>query len=89
MIALAVSGVYRPRINVQFLDDLRSIVGATALAAMVVTFVRVIVSDDVHTAAQAVRTWLFAASYLAAARARLPARSGAPAASRACGPSRR
>ena len=29
--AMAVSGAYRPRVNVQFLDDLRTIVGATAL----------------------------------------------------------
>jgi exopolysaccharide biosynthesis polyprenyl glycosylphosphotransferase len=69
LIALAAAGVYRPRINVQFLDDLRGIVAATAIAAMAISFVRVIVSDDINTASQEVRAWLFAATYLTAARA--------------------
>ncbi len=67
--AMAVSGAYRPRVNVQFLDDLRTIVGATALAAMAVTFARVVLSTGADTASQEVRAWLFSAVYLAAARA--------------------
>ena len=67
--AMAVSGAYRPRVNVQFLDDLRTIVGATALAAMAVTFARVVLSTGADTASQEVRAWLFSAVYLAAGRA--------------------
>ena len=66
---LAFIGMYRPRVNVQFMDDLRAIVGSTAMVAMSITFARVIIGTGVGTAGQMVRAWLFAATYLTAARA--------------------
>ncbi len=66
---LAFTGVYRPRVNVQFMDDVRAIVGSTAMVAMSITFARVIIGTGVGTAGQMVRAWLFAATYLTAARA--------------------
>jgi exopolysaccharide biosynthesis polyprenyl glycosylphosphotransferase len=59
---------YRPRFGPRFLDDLAMIVAATAVAAMAMTFVRVLFTDNPAAADQAVRTWLFAAAYLAAGR---------------------
>ena len=89
MMSLAVSGIYRPRINVQFLDDIRSIVGATALAAMIVTFVRVIVSDDVHTAAQAVRHVALRRQLPGGGRGAATGSCRRASGARACGRSRR
>jgi exopolysaccharide biosynthesis polyprenyl glycosylphosphotransferase len=66
---LAYNGVYRNRFALHYLDDVRSIIAATAVAAMSVTFLRVFVTDDSAAAAEAVRAWLFAAVYLAAGRA--------------------
>jgi exopolysaccharide biosynthesis polyprenyl glycosylphosphotransferase len=69
LVAIGLSGVYRQRFVVHFLDDARSVLGATAIAAMSVTFVRVMFSDDPNIAAQQARIWLFAATYLIAGRA--------------------
>jgi exopolysaccharide biosynthesis polyprenyl glycosylphosphotransferase len=66
---LAVGGNYRPRFTLHLLDDLGAILGATAIAAMAVTFVRVLLTDDPGAASEAVRAWLFAVTYLAAGRA--------------------
>jgi len=60
--------IYRPRFIAQPLDDLRTIVAATAVAAMVITFLRVLFADEAEAAPEAVRAWLFAAVYLAAGR---------------------
>ena len=65
---LAGWGVYRPRMTSTFLEDLRSVIAATAVAAMTVTFLRVLTMDDRTAASQAVRFWLFAGTYLVAAR---------------------
>jgi exopolysaccharide biosynthesis polyprenyl glycosylphosphotransferase len=65
---LAVWGAYRPRIGLSFLEDIRAIVTATALAAMTVTFIRVLFTNDPNAAAQATREWLFSAVYLSAGR---------------------
>jgi exopolysaccharide biosynthesis polyprenyl glycosylphosphotransferase len=67
--ALAANEAYAARFNVQFLDDLRAVLGATAIAAMSVTFARVVFTERPDIASQGVRAWLFAATYLAAARA--------------------
>jgi exopolysaccharide biosynthesis polyprenyl glycosylphosphotransferase len=69
LIALAANGAYDRRFSIQFLEDLRAVLGATAIAAMGVTFVRVVVSDAPEIASQEVRAWMFAATYLAAGRA--------------------
>jgi exopolysaccharide biosynthesis polyprenyl glycosylphosphotransferase len=66
---LAYNGVYRHRFALHYLDDVRAIIAATAVAAMSVTFLRVFVADDPTAAAEAVRAWLFAAVYLSAGRA--------------------
>jgi exopolysaccharide biosynthesis polyprenyl glycosylphosphotransferase len=65
---LAYNGTYRWRFAPHFLDDVRAIVAATAVAAISVTFLRVLVADDPSAASEAVRMWLFASMYLAAAR---------------------
>ncbi len=65
---LAFQGVYRERFATHFLDNARSILGATAIAAMAMTFFRVLVFDNPQAAEQAVRAWLFSATYLIAAR---------------------
>jgi lipopolysaccharide/colanic/teichoic acid biosynthesis glycosyltransferase len=65
---LAYFGVYRPRFAAHLLDDIRSIVGATAVAAMGMAFVTVLLTDERGAADQAVRAWLFAATCLTAGR---------------------
>jgi exopolysaccharide biosynthesis polyprenyl glycosylphosphotransferase len=69
LIALAAGGAYRARFNLELLEDLRAIVAATAIAAMGVTFARVVFTEAPDIASQEVRAWLFAATYLAAGRA--------------------
>jgi exopolysaccharide biosynthesis polyprenyl glycosylphosphotransferase len=66
---LAIGGAYRARFTLHLLDDLGAILGATAIAAMTVTFVRVLLTDEPSAAAEAVRAWLFALTYLTAGRA--------------------
>jgi exopolysaccharide biosynthesis polyprenyl glycosylphosphotransferase len=66
---LAFSGAYRHRFTLHFLEDFRAILAATAIAAMSITFLRVLLTDDALAASEAVRGWLFAATYLAAGRA--------------------
>ena len=66
---LAYHGIYRPRFTPHFLDDVRAIIAATAVAAISVTFVRVLLADDPTAAAEAARAWLFAAVYISAGRA--------------------
>lgn len=61
-------GLYRETFARHFLDNARSILGATALVAMAMTFMRVLVFDNQEAAEQAVRAWLFASTYLIAAR---------------------
>ena len=68
MLSLSASGQYRPRFAIRFLDDTRTILGATAIAAMSVAFLRLLIASDPHIATQAARYWLFASAYLIAAR---------------------
>ena len=65
---LAYRGLYRPQICPSLLDNVRSIAGAAALAAMVVLTARVLVSHDTSTAAESIRQFVFAAFYLSAGR---------------------
>jgi exopolysaccharide biosynthesis polyprenyl glycosylphosphotransferase len=69
LVLLYVRRMYRPRLRVQVLDEIRIILGATALAAMAVISVRAFVADDPHLVGQTVRLWVFSAVYLAAGRA--------------------
>ncbi len=65
---MAARGLYRPRVFLRVLDDLRIVVTATALAAMIVLSLRVVVADDPWVAAQTARIWAFASVYLLAGR---------------------
>jgi exopolysaccharide biosynthesis polyprenyl glycosylphosphotransferase len=65
---LTYAGIYQPTFAPHFLDDARSILGATAIAAMAMTFLRVLVFDNPQAAEQAARAWVFASTYMIAAR---------------------
>jgi exopolysaccharide biosynthesis polyprenyl glycosylphosphotransferase len=66
---LALRGRYRPTTGQHFLDDARAILTGTALAAMLITFLRVLFADQVNVAEEAIRSWLFASVYMVAGRA--------------------
>ena len=69
--ALAVSalrGLYASRLHYQLLEDLRSVVIATSLAAMAVLSLRELVAPPEDLAGQAIRSWAFATAYVAAGR---------------------
>jgi exopolysaccharide biosynthesis polyprenyl glycosylphosphotransferase len=67
---LGARGMYRRRTGLRFLEDVRTVIAATAVAAMTLTFVHVFfVADEPNAASQAVRDWLFAVVYLGAGRA--------------------
>ena len=65
---LTYMGLYRSSFALHFLEDARKIVGATAIVGMAMTFVGVLIFDDPDSADQAARAWLFASTYLIAAR---------------------
>jgi len=65
---MAARGLYRPRVFLRVLDDLRVVVTATALAAMIVLSLRIVAADDPWVAAQTARIWAFASVYLLAGR---------------------
>jgi exopolysaccharide biosynthesis polyprenyl glycosylphosphotransferase len=66
-----VRGMYRPRHRLELLDDVRGVVGAASLAAMVVLSLRVLMTDAAVDAAEVLRPWAFATAYIAAGRAAL------------------
>jgi exopolysaccharide biosynthesis polyprenyl glycosylphosphotransferase len=61
-------GIYRRRSGSSLLEDLRTVIYAAAVAAMTVTFVRVLFVNEPFAASQALREMLFAVVYLAAGR---------------------
>ncbi len=67
--ALGLRGVYRAKVSQQFLDGARTILSATAVVAMIVTFLRVSLIGNSEVAEEEIRTWLFAAVYLIGGRA--------------------
>ena len=72
--ALAVSalrGLYAWRLHYELLEDLRSVVIATSLAAVSVLSLRELVAAPPDLADQTIRTWAFATAYLAAGRVAL------------------
>jgi exopolysaccharide biosynthesis polyprenyl glycosylphosphotransferase len=69
LIALTLRGAYRASVGQQFLDAARTILSATAVAAMIVTFLRVALTDNSQVAEEEIRTWLFAVVYLIGGRA--------------------
>jgi exopolysaccharide biosynthesis polyprenyl glycosylphosphotransferase len=66
-----VRGMYKPRLRLELLDDLRGLVGVTSLAAMIVLSIRVLLTDAAVDAAEILRPWAFATAYIAAGRAAL------------------
>jgi exopolysaccharide biosynthesis polyprenyl glycosylphosphotransferase len=69
MALLAAGGLYRERLRLQLLDDLRTIAGATAIASMTTIALPVLMGADTSgLPAQGVRLWLFATVYLTASR---------------------
>jgi exopolysaccharide biosynthesis polyprenyl glycosylphosphotransferase len=70
IVLLATGGLYRDRLKLQLLDDLRTIAGATAIASMATITLPVLAGANTgEVAAQGVRLWLFATVYLTASRA--------------------
>jgi exopolysaccharide biosynthesis polyprenyl glycosylphosphotransferase len=66
---LAAGGLYRDRLRLQLLDDLRTIAGATAIASMATIALPVLIgAETAGLPAQGVRLWLFATVYLTASR---------------------
>lgn len=68
---LQVRGAYRQRLRIHFVDDLRLVMSTTALAAMVVLALRVVLEDDPWTAGQTVRQWALAVVFLVLGRGAL------------------
>ena len=68
LILLNAFRLYRPRLRPHFLEDVRTVVAATAVAALAMAFIQVLFTDNASAADQAVRAWLFAATYLIAGR---------------------
>jgi exopolysaccharide biosynthesis polyprenyl glycosylphosphotransferase len=69
LVMMGVRGRYRPTTGQHFLDDARAILTGTALAAMLITFLRVLFADQPDVAEEAIRSWLFASVYMTAGRA--------------------
>jgi exopolysaccharide biosynthesis polyprenyl glycosylphosphotransferase len=69
--ALALSAMrrlYASRLHYELLEDLRSVVIATSLAAMGVLTLRELVAPPEDLSGQTIRTWAFATAYVAAGR---------------------
>ena len=64
-------GMYRPRLRLQSLDDVRGIVTATSISGMAVLFLAVAAGHDAGVLPDVVRLWAFAAVYAAAGRVAL------------------
>jgi exopolysaccharide biosynthesis polyprenyl glycosylphosphotransferase len=61
-------GAYVPRVQPQLLEQVRKVVGATAVAAMALTTLRVLVAETPVPDGQVIRPWLFATACVAAGR---------------------
>jgi exopolysaccharide biosynthesis polyprenyl glycosylphosphotransferase len=69
--AFAARGMYRSRLRAELLDDLRGVIVATALAAMAVLTLRLLLTEPTDLAAQVIRPWAFATVYVGAGRVAL------------------
>jgi exopolysaccharide biosynthesis polyprenyl glycosylphosphotransferase len=61
-------GLYRLRLRIHTLDDLRTILGATTLAAMLVLTGRVLLGSTADLGTETVRLWAFSLAYVGAGR---------------------
>ena len=68
IVLLSVRGMYRSRLKLELVDDLRLVLGATTVAAMAVITARVLAGGDSAVAFEVVHQWLFSVVYLAAGR---------------------
>jgi exopolysaccharide biosynthesis polyprenyl glycosylphosphotransferase len=68
LLLFRIRGMYTPRVRLQILDDLRGVLSATAIAAMIVITARAIAGENASIAEQTVRQWIAAAVLLAAGR---------------------
>jgi exopolysaccharide biosynthesis polyprenyl glycosylphosphotransferase len=64
----AARGMYGSRLHYELLEDMRTVVTSTSLAAMVVLSTRELISAPPDLAAQMIRIWAFATAYVAAGR---------------------
>ena len=64
-------GLYTLKLRLRTLDDVRSIVGSTTLAAMSILSLRLLLGQTPNLAAESVRPWAFATVYIAAGRVAL------------------
>ena len=71
LVLFGIRGMYSNRLRSHLLDEIRSIVSTTAVATMAVISVRVVLENDVHTAAQTAQIWIVAAVTLSAGRTAL------------------
>ena len=71
LVLLAHFGHYKPRFSLHLLDDIRSVVGSTAVAALAMAFVAALFTAETHPAEEALRTWRFATGCLVAGRGAL------------------
>jgi exopolysaccharide biosynthesis polyprenyl glycosylphosphotransferase len=67
----AMRGMYGSRLHYELLEDLRVVLVATSLAAMVVLSMRELLSAPADLSAQVIRMWAFALAYVAAGRVAL------------------
>ena len=65
---LAHFGHYKPRFSLHLLDDIRSVIGSTAVAAMATAFVAAVVINEAHPAEEGIWAWIFATACLVAGR---------------------
>ena len=63
---LQIRGVYGPRLRMHVLDDIRVVVSSTALAAMVILTLEVVLAEDPQPAT--IRLWAFGVAFLACGR---------------------
>jgi len=70
-VVFATRGAYSPRLRIDILDDLRTVVVATAFAAMVVISARALIDPSNAGAYGIVTLWLLAAVYVGAGRVAL------------------
>jgi len=65
---LAARGMYTRRTEIHLLEDIRTIISVTAVAAMTVVFARTLLGTEFDASSQALREWLIAAVCLIAGR---------------------
>jgi exopolysaccharide biosynthesis polyprenyl glycosylphosphotransferase len=64
LIGFGLRGLYGPRLRPHLLDEIRTVVSATAVATMAVISVRVILTDDIHLASETAFLWVTSVMWL-------------------------